>query len=212
MKESGIPSLGKTSIDVALEDSGVASCLTATRRDFSNVPHCDADDSPFTYGIWLTTKTDGTLVEGEVDCWKAVDGGEFFWADYGVGARFRECPGMIELMWRGKDDWHGTARSQTKEGYQRWGTSVQVSAKLKRYMQVHSDIRSLQPNDLATRMRSWAFRHRRIKEAEAEKKETRAAIRQARKPAKIKSRKESKIQPSDEDPDASGSSGEEEIE
>jgi hypothetical protein len=131
VSEARIPGLGQVSIELAFQDASIASCLTATRANFANMPHCDSDMTPFTYGVWLTTRKDGTLVVDNKECEDVVNGGEFFWANYGVAARFRVCPGLIELIWHGKDDRHGTALSKTQPDYQQWGTSVQVSGQLK---------------------------------------------------------------------------------
>jgi hypothetical protein len=153
-----IPAFGKTSIVDAFVGSGIASCLTATRDDFANIPHKDNDTSPYTFGMWLTTRNDGSLVLDAKECEDAVKGGQFFWGDWGVAADFGQCPGLVELVWRGKDDFHGTAVSETKPGYQRWGTSVQVSGRLEKRM-VSGDLGKERVQDLPTRCQDWKFGH-----------------------------------------------------
>jgi hypothetical protein len=179
--DANIPAFGMGQIELAFEDAGIASCLTATRNDFANLPHKDNDSSPYTYGVWLTTKTNGDLVMDEDECRNAVQGGEFFWADYGIAADFGACPGLIELIWRGKDDRHGTARSVTRDGYQRWGTSVQVSGRLSRFLKKNDDLDALKVEDLQAnweKWKTWRFEHRKDKTTYAQQQAERKKLKE----------------------------------
>lgn len=95
-----------------------ASNLTFSHANFANLPHLDFDVSPYTVGLWLCTRPDGTLIEDDDEELKAHSGGQFFWADYGLAADFGKCPGVVFLVWRGKDDRHATADSTTHGDYE----------------------------------------------------------------------------------------------
>lgn len=43
---------------------------------------------------------------------------------------------MVSLTWRGPKDFHATAKSTTKTGYLRWGTSIQIPRTLVRRVEL----------------------------------------------------------------------------
>ncbi|KAF8593315.1 hypothetical protein BDV93DRAFT_392315, partial [Ceratobasidium sp. AG-I] len=82
--------------------------LTFSHGNFANVPHLDFDISPFTFGLWFSTRPDGTLIGNDTEELEAHQGGQFFWPDYGIAADFGKNPGVAFLMWRGPTDRHAT--------------------------------------------------------------------------------------------------------
>lgn len=37
--------------------------------------------------------------------------------------------GLVEIFWRGRQDWHATLHSSNDPGCTRWGTSIQLTSK-----------------------------------------------------------------------------------
>jgi hypothetical protein len=101
-----------------------------TRGDFSNVFHRDKDASPFAFGIWFLTDSEGELIMDDETTRTAVEGGQFVVPDFKLFVDFSACTGKVDMMWRGSQDLHATARSKTSLGYQRVGTSIQGSRRL----------------------------------------------------------------------------------
>ncbi|QRV99252.1 hypothetical protein RhiJN_27271 [Ceratobasidium sp. AG-Ba] len=90
--------------------------VTVTRFDFSNAFHCDKDASL-------------SLVDDEKSR-SAVTGGQFALPELKLAVDFGQCTGLVDMMWRGSQDLHATIRSQTQEGYMRFGTSIQGARRL----------------------------------------------------------------------------------
>ncbi|KAF8596954.1 hypothetical protein BDV93DRAFT_399593, partial [Ceratobasidium sp. AG-I] len=84
------------------------SSVTYSHKNFANIPHCDFDVSPWTFGIWGTVIQDGSLINDDQKEATAISGGQFFWADYGIAADFGKNPGITLLLWRGNTDRHAT--------------------------------------------------------------------------------------------------------
>ncbi|KAF7296617.1 Polyketide synthase PksM [Mycena chlorophos] len=111
-----------------------ANSLTVTKRCFANYQHRDFDLIDIAFGLWWAGKQ--VEVNGETR-WRITDegdhekieGGEFIWAEYGIGVDFARCSGLVEIYWRGKLDFHGTMQSTDNDGFTRFGTSVQITKK-----------------------------------------------------------------------------------
>lgn len=65
-----------------------------------------------------------------------LSGGEFLWGKFGVAAGLPTEDGyVVEILWRGKDDAHGTVGCVAKPGNEGWvkanryGCSLQITAK-----------------------------------------------------------------------------------
>ncbi|KAF8600356.1 hypothetical protein BDV93DRAFT_608749 [Ceratobasidium sp. AG-I] len=131
MEENKMPPYGAVKVDpLCPRRKSSGSNLTVTRGDFSNVFHLDNDASPFAFGIWFLTDSDGELVmDGETTA-AAVDGGQFVLPDFKLAIDFGSCAGKVDMMWRGSKDLHATARSTTTKGFQRIGTSIQGARRL----------------------------------------------------------------------------------
>ncbi|QRV85147.1 hypothetical protein RhiJN_13165 [Ceratobasidium sp. AG-Ba] len=104
--------------------------VTVTRFDFSNAFHCDKDASPFSFGLWLLTDKEGNPVVDDEKSRSAVTGGQFALPELKLAVDFGQCTGLVDMMWRGSQDLHATIRSQTQEGYMRFGTSIQGARRL----------------------------------------------------------------------------------
>ncbi|KAG8790337.1 hypothetical protein FRC12_012123 [Ceratobasidium sp. 428] len=135
MDEFQMPEYGATKIifdrsnpDYVVERTVSGSNLTVTRYDFSNVFHRDNDASPFSFGIWFLTDSDGKPVIDKDATRTAVDGGQFVLPEFKIAVDFGGCAGQIDMMWRGSQDLHATARSRTKAGYMRFGTSTSAKS------------------------------------------------------------------------------------
>ncbi|KAG8714720.1 hypothetical protein FRC11_007387 [Ceratobasidium sp. 423] len=114
-----------------------ASNLTCTCNDFCNGIHRDKDAHRWTFGIWFPTYKDGRLVLNAEEVRNMTQGGQFALPDHGFAVDFGNCPGVIALTWRGPIDLHGTVKSKTKEGYVRWGSSIQCTNRLKQRTDLH---------------------------------------------------------------------------
>lgn len=78
---------------------------------FSNLPHRDNDKSAFAYGIWIPL--DISAISAEVVLGQQSDlgqTGEYFYnASYGFYIDFSSINGVVECVWRGSKDVHGTS-------------------------------------------------------------------------------------------------------
>jgi hypothetical protein len=138
-------------------DAGIGSNLTVTYGDFANLLHKDNDESPYTFGIWMTTDDVGNIIHDAGTIKDGIEGGEFIWPEFGCGADFGACNGFVELIWRGQFDKHGTAQSTTKAGLKRWGSSIQVARSLERGATRLHNNPSLQVMDLPHRFPNWTL-------------------------------------------------------
>jgi hypothetical protein len=139
------------------DEAGIASNLTVTFGDFANLLHTDGDESPYTFGIWMTTDDNGNIIHDADTIKNGIKGGEFIWHDFGCGADFGACNGFVELIWRGKLDMHGTVQSTTTGRLKRWGSSIQVANSLERGSNRLRNNPSLQVADLPNRFPGWTL-------------------------------------------------------
>lgn len=124
-----------------------ANSLTATKLGFCNFQHWDNDKAPIAFGMWWEAETGQRgkkcRFPKDADHEKTV-GGEFIWGAFGIGVDFQRfvfffqvdphsyyyrARGLVEIFWRGKVDFHGTLESSDEDGYTRFGTSIQITAK-----------------------------------------------------------------------------------
>ena len=158
LQAKGRPAFGQYDFKMAVEDvGGVASNLTVTYGDFSNGLHTDNDESPYTFGIWMTTDDDGNVIHDAQTIRNGIQGGEFIWPGFGCGADFSACDGFVELIWRGQLDRHGTAQSTTAPNIRRWGSSIQVAASLEQGFNRLYKNPSLSVGDLPNRYPGWSL-------------------------------------------------------
>ncbi|KIY61786.1 hypothetical protein CYLTODRAFT_447540 [Cylindrobasidium torrendii FP15055 ss-10] len=134
--EHNIPSFANwTWVGEPTEYTG-ANSLTITRRDFANALHRDNDFCSLAYGWWWVAEEFTAEVDGKSrivfrlnpafdhDC---IPGGEFVWGEYNMGVRFQKAKGLVEIMWRGKEDPHGTLMGSEPPNATRFGTSIQLT-------------------------------------------------------------------------------------
>ncbi|TCD60231.1 hypothetical protein EIP91_010528 [Steccherinum ochraceum] len=141
-EELDIPSFSQLALDGDDAERPFANCLTLTNNDFANALHRDKDFSLLAFGMWWVTRV---RREGHHDIYEfdpsldhdSVKGGAFVLGEFGIGVDFQRAGGLVEIFWRGKQDWHVTMQSKAKPGCTRWGTSVQLTSKgvnaVKRY-------------------------------------------------------------------------------
>ncbi|KAJ7048266.1 hypothetical protein C8F01DRAFT_1005898 [Mycena amicta] len=108
--------------------------LTLTLRRFSNFQHQDKDATTVAFGLWWEAVEKN--IEGrkrwvfpENGDHEKTRGGGFMWGKFQIGVDFERAKGLVEIYWRGKEDWHGTLESHDEPNYTRFGTSVQITAK-----------------------------------------------------------------------------------
>ena len=116
------------------KDSPGPNSLTITDNGFYNVQHKDKDMSTFTFGVfWNGYIKNGKPLGMPLNVGHAVEGGEFVWAEYGIGAGIpAEDNVYAEIAWRGKSDFHGTLACKSLDGFKtanRYGCSVQITKK-----------------------------------------------------------------------------------
>jgi len=65
--------------------------------------------------------------------------GEFCNSSYQFATCLNECDGVVEMLWRGKDDVHFTKPGYCSKQFARVGSAVQINAKLvKQVVRVHN--------------------------------------------------------------------------
>ncbi|KAF7354508.1 Polyketide synthase PksM [Mycena venus] len=109
-----------------------ANSLTATKCGFCNRQHCDKDHAPAAYGLWWEAICNAKGKECKFDQnaeHNKTKGGEFVWGAFKVGVDFERAQGLVEIFWRGQFDFHGTLSSTDDDGFTRFGTSIQITAK-----------------------------------------------------------------------------------
>ena len=122
-----VPHLSQLEFNTIQEKhDGFCSNLTYTTEDFSNTFHRDLDFNLYTYGIRAPISIGSSNLSSKQDGFQSR-GGEFVLASYKVFVDFNACDGVVEIIWRGKTDFHSTLASTTMIRYTRLGTSVQVS-------------------------------------------------------------------------------------
>ncbi|TCD59903.1 hypothetical protein EIP91_011208 [Steccherinum ochraceum] len=132
--ERNIPSFADGELDGESSEMPFANCLTLTNNNFSNALHMDNDEAPLAYGMWWTTRVKKVNRANVYEFDEKVDhssvkGGAFLLAAYGIGVDFERSGGLVEIFWRGKQDWHATTKSTSPSECTRWGTSVQLTKK-----------------------------------------------------------------------------------
>ncbi|KAG8718214.1 hypothetical protein FRC08_005708 [Ceratobasidium sp. 394] len=115
-----------------------ASNLTVTWDDFFNKIHTDGDASPWTFGLWFPTYADGKLVRDPKLVEEMTKGGAFALPAIGVAIDFSKCAGVVSILWQGPHELHGTARSETKPGFRRWGSSIQCAKRIVQRVDLHA--------------------------------------------------------------------------
>lgn len=118
--------------------------IAYTRRGkngpFSNLPHRDNDRSAFTYGMWLpvdiSSDSAAEVVLGRKQSDFGQIGGHFYNASYGFYIDFSGIDGVVECVWRGSQDVHGTSTGVFNSTNQyRLGCSAQINVRLARAVQ-----------------------------------------------------------------------------
>ncbi|KAG9097475.1 hypothetical protein FRC07_010786 [Ceratobasidium sp. 392] len=115
-----------------------ASSLYVSHSNYATAAHEDKDFNPYTFGLWLTTSVpffltrvrDESVVDDPKEVSEHIKGGQFFFADFGIAIDFNQCGGIVGIVWRAKDDRHGTAQTPTLPStgeYMGWGSSIQVA-------------------------------------------------------------------------------------
>ncbi|THU96436.1 hypothetical protein K435DRAFT_797326 [Dendrothele bispora CBS 962.96] len=109
--------------------AAIANSITITLRDFANYQHQDKDAVPVVYGWWWVAVQNGEewVVDPKFDH-KDVEGGEFLFGEYGFAVDFERTSGLVEIMWRGCHDQHGTMKSTSPANVTRFGTSIQLTS------------------------------------------------------------------------------------
>ncbi|KAJ7584719.1 hypothetical protein C8J56DRAFT_951664 [Mycena floridula] len=132
-KELKLPSFSDTMIvDGTSVHDPFANSLTITCENFSNYQHRDADDVDFAGGQWTMARKDPNTKQWVIDRslkHSEVKGGEFLDGKYKVGVDFSKCDGLVDILWHGKVDEHGTLLSSSAPDVTRFGTSVQITRK-----------------------------------------------------------------------------------
>nr|ADE10051.1 unknown [Tremella fuciformis] len=91
--------------------------LTVTRDGFSNVHHVDRDASSWAFGIfWSGTTKEGKFTGEVCQVDEVLQGGEFWWAEYGVAVASAPDGQYAELAWRAMRDYHGTLACSLVDG------------------------------------------------------------------------------------------------
>ncbi|KAF8816474.1 hypothetical protein BYT27DRAFT_7221489 [Phlegmacium glaucopus] len=111
-----------------------------THDDFANYQHQDSDAVAVAYGLWWAACLDMSKnchVLSDTCDHDQVSGGSFLIGNYGIGVDFQKCHGLVEIAWRGTDDYHSTMLSHSQPQTTCFGTLVQITA------------------SAATSMRSW---------------------------------------------------------
>ncbi|KAK1228018.1 hypothetical protein PQX77_008956, partial [Marasmius sp. AFHP31] len=103
-------------------------CITVTHHGFCNRPHQDNDWSSAVYGRWWVAKKtdDGYTLDPEADH-NQVKKGAFVFSEFGFGVDFERAKGLVEVFWRGCEDYHATMVPHETEQFTRFGTSMQLT-------------------------------------------------------------------------------------
>ncbi|KAG9092825.1 hypothetical protein FRC07_011583 [Ceratobasidium sp. 392] len=126
IQEHALPTFGMTN----LKDTAVSpgSSVFVSCKQFTNAVHRDRDCSPTAFGIWTTTRdSDQKVVSDAQEVEDHVEGGQFFLPDYAVALNFNHFGGIACVTWRAPTDRHGTSYTKVARGYERWGSSIQVT-------------------------------------------------------------------------------------
>ena len=117
--------------------------LTVTCNGFSNLHHCDRDESPYNFGIFFAGDVRHRRFARSVHGGAGrVIGGEFWWPGYGVIAGVGKGQHYAEIIWRGREDYHGTLACSLAEGaswdeVNRWACSVQITRAYRQRVDKH---------------------------------------------------------------------------
>lgn len=134
--ETQVPTLAEIEFDILhSKNTAFGSNLTYNMKDFSNCFHKDNDFNSYSFGIWAPISFEiGKLAKKEkgFEC----KGGQFLLGSYKVCIDFNPCDGIVEIIWRGKSDFHCTVKSTTNLMYTRIGTSVQINNSLVQRMKI----------------------------------------------------------------------------
>ena len=122
-----VPNLSQKEFNIAEENKdGFYSNFVFTINDFSNKFHLDNDFNSYMFGIWAPISCESGKLSSKKNGFESK-GGEFLFASYKVCVDFHTCDGIVEIIWRGKTDFHSTIPSSTSLPYTRIGSSIQVN-------------------------------------------------------------------------------------
>lgn len=139
----GIAHVKDTNATITKDDNLFTPQIVYTRRNskghFSNRCHRDNDASEYTYGIWLPVITppdtdDSTTAVSKLGLMQDgfdQKGGQFYNAQYEFFIDFPNINGIVECVWRGAKDYHGTATAEFScMSHYRLGCSTQINSRL----------------------------------------------------------------------------------
>ncbi|KIY62118.1 hypothetical protein CYLTODRAFT_459264 [Cylindrobasidium torrendii FP15055 ss-10] len=136
-----VPSFANTEWTGEITDYVGANSLTITRGGFANALHVDNDFCSVAYGWWWVGEElyvpaseggDGKRRRFRLNPafdHDLISGGEFVWGEFNIGVKFERVKGLVEIMWRGSEDVHGTLMAKEPVGCTRFGTSIQLTKK-----------------------------------------------------------------------------------